>query len=126
MWDLFNSVRRPTQQAFSKSSKFTKLSTKFLTISITLLKKILWHRCFPVSFAKSLKTPILQNTYPNNCFYKNRLFSDIYVQLVIRSFSIFICLFIDCIGITFVRIKTQNFGLATSLSSKWFFSPINT
>ena len=27
----------------------------------TLLKKKLWHRCFPVNFAK-LRTPFLQNT----------------------------------------------------------------
>ena len=28
----------------------------------TLLKKILCHRCFPVNFAKFLRTPFLQNT----------------------------------------------------------------
>ena len=28
----------------------------------TLLKKRLWHRCFPVNFAKFLTTPFLQNT----------------------------------------------------------------
>ena len=28
----------------------------------TLLKKILWHRCFPVNFTKLLRTPFLQNT----------------------------------------------------------------
>ena len=28
----------------------------------TLLKKRLWHRCFPVNFSKILKTPFLQNT----------------------------------------------------------------
>ena len=27
-----------------------------------LLKKRLWHRCFPVNFAKFLRTPFLQNT----------------------------------------------------------------
>ena len=27
----------------------------------TLLKKRLWHRCFPVNFAKLLRTPILKN-----------------------------------------------------------------
>ena len=27
----------------------------------TLLKKSLWHRCFPVNFAKFLRTPFLQN-----------------------------------------------------------------
>ena len=30
--------------------------------SATLLKKILWHRCFPVNFAKFPRTPFLQNT----------------------------------------------------------------
>ena len=28
-----------------------------------LLKKRIWHRCFPVSFTKILRTPFLQNTY---------------------------------------------------------------
>ena len=28
----------------------------------TILKKRLWHRCFPVNFAKFLRTPFLQNT----------------------------------------------------------------
>ena len=28
----------------------------------TLLKKRLWHRCFPVNLAKFLKTRVLQNT----------------------------------------------------------------
>ena len=35
----------------------------------TLLKKRLWHRCFPVKFAKFLGTPFLQNT-PNGCFWQ--------------------------------------------------------
>ena len=29
----------------------------------TLLKKRLWHRCFPVKFAKFLRTPFLYNTF---------------------------------------------------------------
>ena len=28
----------------------------------TVLKKRLWHRCFPVNFAKFLRTPFLENT----------------------------------------------------------------
>ena len=28
----------------------------------TLLKKRLWHRCFPVDFVKFLRTPFLQST----------------------------------------------------------------
>ena len=37
----------------------------FLEIShrpATLLRKRLWHKCFPVNFAKFLRTPFLQNT----------------------------------------------------------------
>ena len=33
----------------------------------TLLKKRLWHRFFPVNFAKFLRTPFLQNTF-GDCF----------------------------------------------------------
>ena len=53
---------------------FTKFTGKHLCQSLffnnvaglrpaTLLKKRLWHRCFPVNFAKFLRTPFLQNTY---------------------------------------------------------------
>ena len=35
----------------------------------TLLKKRLWHRCFPVNFAKFLRAPFFQNT-------SGRLFLD--------------------------------------------------
>ena len=34
----------------------------------TLLKKRLWHRCFPVNFAKFLRTPFLQNIW-DDCFW---------------------------------------------------------
>ena len=30
---------------------------------VTLLKKRLWHKCFPVNFAKFLRTPFLQDTF---------------------------------------------------------------
>ena len=52
---------------------FTKFTEKHLRQSLfckkiaalrpaTLLKKKLWHSCFPVNFAKFLRTPFLQNT----------------------------------------------------------------
>ena len=52
---------------------FAKLTGKHLCQSLflnkvaglrpaTLLKKRLWHRCFPVNFAKFLRTPFLENT----------------------------------------------------------------
>ena len=41
---------------------FAKLTGKHLYQSLQLkLKKGLWHRCFPVNFAKFLRTPILKN-----------------------------------------------------------------
>ena len=45
----------------------TKLTEKHLCqglffIAATLLKKRLWHRCFPVNFMKFLRKPFLQNT----------------------------------------------------------------
>ena len=58
-------------KAFLKN--FAKLTGKYLCQSLffnevaglrsaTSLKKRLWHRCFPVIFAKFLRTPFLQNT----------------------------------------------------------------
>ena len=46
----------------------------------TLLKKRLWHRRFPVNFAKFLRTPFLQNT-------SGRLQSDWRSTLLFRSFT---------------------------------------
>ena len=40
----------------------------------TLLKKKFWHRCFPVNFAKSLRTPFLQNSSGRLLLYKKRSF----------------------------------------------------
>ena len=36
----------------------------------TLLKKRLWHKCFPVNFAKYLRTPFYRSP-PGDCFYNN-------------------------------------------------------
>ena len=41
---------------------FAKFKGKHLKPA-TLLKKRLWHRCFPVNFAKFVRTPFLQKTY---------------------------------------------------------------
>ena len=34
----------------------------------TLLRKRLWHRCFPVNFVKFLRTPFIRNT-SGDCFF---------------------------------------------------------
>ena len=55
---------------------FTKFTGKHLCQSLflngvarpaTILKKGLWHRCFPVNFVKLLRTPFLQST-SGGCF----------------------------------------------------------
>ena len=51
---------------------FTKFTGKRLRPA-TLLKKRLWHSCFPVNFAKLLRTPFLQNT-------SERLLLDLFLE----------------------------------------------
>ena len=79
---LFDIVRSSRPDVFCKKSNlrnFTKFTGKHLCQrlffnkiadlrSATLLKKKLWHRCFPVNFAKFLRTPFLQNT-SGGCFW---------------------------------------------------------
>ena len=52
---FFNKV---AGQACARDSFLIKLQVR----PATLLKKSLWYRCFPVNFAKFLRTPFLQNT----------------------------------------------------------------
>ena len=48
--------------------KFRKIRRKTpVSESLFLLKKRLWHRCFPENFSKFLRTPFLQNT-SGGCF----------------------------------------------------------
>ena len=67
--------KQPPQGFHEKSilKNFAKFARKYLCQSLcfnkvtglrpsTLLKKRLWHRCFPVSFAKFLKTTIFYRT----------------------------------------------------------------
>ena len=49
--------------------KFAKLTEKHLSPT-TLLKRRLWHGCFPVNFVKFLKTLFLQST-STGCFYSS-------------------------------------------------------
>ena len=52
-------VRKGVLRNFAKfTGKF-----EFRLSPATLLKKRLWHRCFPVNFAKFLRTSFLQNTF---------------------------------------------------------------
>ena len=49
-----------TAKHLCQSLFFNKVAGR---MSATLLKKRLWHRCFPVNFVKFLRTPFLQNTF---------------------------------------------------------------
>ena len=46
----------------SKENTCARVSFLIKLQARPLLKKRLWHRCFPVNFAKFLRTPFLQNT----------------------------------------------------------------
>ena len=61
-----NRIQMQPPELFCKkrcSQKFHKIHRKVAGLRpATLFKKSLWHRCFPVNFAKFLRTPFLQNT----------------------------------------------------------------
>ena len=70
---LHRSSHRRCSVKKSVIRNFAKFTRKHLCQSIffnivaglrpaTVLKERLWHRCFPMSFAKFLRTPFLQNT----------------------------------------------------------------
>ena len=72
------------------SQNFRKIYRKVLCQSLffnkvaglrptTLLKKRLWCRCFPVNFAKFLRTSFLQNT-SGGCFWHNNMHFFSFVQ----------------------------------------------
>ena len=50
------------EKAFLEISQNSQENTCAMLGPATLLKKRLWHRCFPVNFVKFLRTPFLQNT----------------------------------------------------------------
>ena len=53
---------RSSHQRCSVKKVFLEISQNFTNLRpATLLKKRLWHRCFPVNFVKFLRTPFLQN-----------------------------------------------------------------
>ena len=60
----------------------------------TLIKKSLWHRCFPVNFAKFLRTPFLQKS-SSGCFCKLQVkklfhtYSVMHFAFVFSEYNIF-------------------------------------
>ena len=67
LWKFSSNVWNFPPPNIFKRICFTKYGSSVFallqfTASKRLLKKILWHRCFPVNFSKFLRTPFLQNT----------------------------------------------------------------
>ena len=97
----------------------------FLYSLSTLVKKRLWHRCFPVNFAKVLRTPFLQNT-------SRRLLLNWvhpYLQLSINIFSmnkipgkycvVEICFFWDISFNSFHLCLKHSTSASVKIVSKW-------
>ena len=77
-WHAFPGINRSSHRICSRKKgvlrNFVKFIGKYMYLSLffnkvaglspaTLLKMRLWHRCFPVNFAKFLRTTFLQNTF---------------------------------------------------------------
>ena len=71
--DQISTLQKQPPEVFIKKGvlkNFTKFTEKYLCHGLffnrvavaTLLKKRLWHRCFPVNFGKFSRSPFLQNT----------------------------------------------------------------
>ena len=56
---LLQISKNSQENTCARVSSFNKVAG---LMPATLLKKRLWHRCFPVNFSKFLRTPFLQNT----------------------------------------------------------------
>ena len=75
------SVRKGVLKNFSKfTGKQMYQSLYFTKVAglrpATLTKWRLWHRCFPVNFAKFLRTPLLQSTSGRLLLHFNTLFGN--------------------------------------------------
>ena len=98
---------------------FTKFTGKHLCQSFffnkvaglrpaTLLKKRLWHRCFPVNFVKFLRTPFLQNT-SGRLLLNSDKFGYSFIKNEI-TFMYILCIYKKNILILF-KIDTLNFTM---------------
>ena len=70
--------QKQSLESFNKDKSLTKFIEIHLIQSLlfhqvaalrsaTLLRKRFWHKCFPVNFAKFLRTPVLQGTSGQLC-----------------------------------------------------------
>ena len=69
-------LQNPQEKHLCQSLFFNKVAG---LRSATLLKKKLWYRCFPVKFAKFLRTPFVQNT-SGRLSYKERRYHTKFLE----------------------------------------------
>ena len=74
----------------------TLLLKQVAMIPTTLLKKRLWHRCYPVNFAKFLRTSFLQN-------FSARLLSTLLTKVFFR-FYFYFKFYVQREPVTFVQV----------------------
>ena len=110
---------------------FVKFTRKHLCHSIffnkvpglrpaTLLKNRLWHRCFPVNFAKFLRTPFLQNT-SGRLLLKAIFFSwtELLENLLLAKYLISVTLTLHFVGCSLdISWNHENENCGTSKKSK--------
>ena len=93
----------------------------------TLLKKRLWHRCFPVNFAKFLRTPFFQNTSGRLLLYFFRAFTFLYVYMYLfiqfLPYTSYLKRSLDTLLLTSILLS---FRFSKVLSVKVSFNKINT
>ena len=83
---LFCSLRKRVLRNFAKFTGKSLCQSLFLNKvaglrPAILLKKSLWHRCFPVNFAKFLRTPFLQNISGRLLLYFEEIIKNDFTQL---------------------------------------------
>ena len=75
----FKPLSAISQNGHTHSNKqFVGFCQRIFSVCLTILwgwrlKKILWRRCFPVNFAKFVRTPVLQNSYGQLFLYGPKL-----------------------------------------------------
>ena len=103
-------IRRQPPEVFNKKG-FLKISQNSLENACArasfLKKRRLWHKCFPVNFAKFLRIPFLQNT-SGGCFCFRVLSRSVFIlnrkPFYLAKFLLIFLFFYLMVGINFPKI----------------------
>ena len=94
--DVTEKVRSSRPKVFCKKGvhrNFSKFTGKHLCQSLffnkvdSLLKKRLWHRCFPVNFAKFLRTPFLKEHLSWLLLKSKRMLQSFRITSLLRKYQ---------------------------------------